>query len=807
MRFADSFTQTPVRLCYPFMPDANVASQPGYRVHPMPDSVQKNVVSLEAYEQMRRSPIDGPGAQSLREAGRLTTDRLNTLLERMMDRVDDALFERAEKAENNMLQTRYFDAMRELRLIRRDISEDFITLFTTWFNEGIPRDKETGGLELDWENDSPAMGLVDSDDLEEQLAITNLVNKIRGNCKQSLFALDKRIGFLLRDPDLERWQNPLGPEAVCHAFRDAAKRIESGLEIRLVIFKLFDHYVASHLDATYKEVNQHLIKLGVLPEIRASLRRPAAAPGRPAQSPGWSDPASTPVSAGDYLSPPMATGITPCYRNTPQIPDAASVPMATGIESHHQAQRQFPDAASVPMAAGIQSSQIGQNAVSASISALTFLQHGEVSGAGLGAVLIDPAELASGHLNVLHGIKKSELAQNLGKTGDMTIGIVAMLFDYILEDKNIPHAMRAMIGRLQIPVLKVALLDNEFFARKSHPARLLLNRLASTAMGWNEQAGEQDPIYLQIESTVQTVLDRFEDDISLFATLVEELEKFVRDTEQRAELRAERSAKVMEGQERLEAAKSTTMEEIEPRISGDDSLDFVREFVATHWKNLLFVICARQGKDSDAWNQAVATMDQLIWSVKPKRTPEQRQRLVAMQPRLLNSLRLGMERLSIPPTERDDFIAKLVRAHGRTAIRSDSTEQTVTGDRETEQSSDVAAVAEIKKPARVSTKSETAHEGNVNVPDDQHTAAARQLAVGTWLEFLDSDGQSKRAKLSWVSPITGTLLFTDREGLKAGNYGLDEIAHLLRGARARVLNTAPLMDRAVSTVLEEYNNQ
>ena len=84
---------------------------------------------------------------------------------------------------------------------------------------------------------------------------------------------------------------------------------------------------------------------------------------------------------------------------------------------------------------------------------------------------------------------------------------------------------------------------------------------------------------------------------------------------------------------------------------------------------------------------------------------------------------------------------------------------------------------------------------------------AQQLAVGTWLEFLDSDGQPTRAKLSWVSPITGTLLFTDREGLKAGNYSVDEIAHMLRGARARVLNTSPLMDRAVSTVLQEYKNQ
>jgi hypothetical protein len=75
------------------------------------------------------------------------------------------------------------------------------------------------------------------------------------------------------------------------------------------------------------------------------------------------------------------------------------------------------------------------------------------------------------------------------------------------------------------------------------------------------------------------------------------------------------------------------------------------------------------------------------------------------------------------------------------------------------------------------------------------------------LEFLGSDGLAKRAKISWISPITGTLLFTDREGLKAGNYSIDEIGHLLRCARARILNTAPLMDRAVNTVLKEYKDR
>ena len=89
-------------------------------------------------------------------------------------------------------------------------------------------------------------------------------------------------------------------------------------------------------------------------------------------------------------------------------------------------------------------------------------------------------------------------------------------------------------------------------------------------------------------------------------------------------------------------------------------------------------------------------------------------------------------------------------------------------------------------------------------PSDEFTARARRLTSGKWVEFSGTDGKRQRAKLSWISPITNTYLFTDRKGLKVGNYSLDEFALLLRCARARVLDTAPLMDRAVSTVLKEY---
>jgi len=732
------------------------------------DSTEKNIVNLEDYGQIRRGLGNGPSCQALRDVHMLASERLKHLIEHMMDKVDDTLFARAEKAENNMAQTQHFDAMRELRIIRKDIEEDFYTLLTACFNKGVPRRTEmSGSLSMSWDDGNPELGLVDKNDLEEDLAISNMVNKIRGNCAQTLYALDRRIGFLIGDPDLERWHNPMGPESVCDAFREAADRIETGIEIRLVIFKLFDQYIVTHMDALYKEVNQHLIKLGVLPEIKAVIRKSSYAIPPSSQSPG---------NGGSPGRSGAEPNEAPAYGPAPGAHGAGAIP-AYGY-------------ASMPP----------------SIGPLTFLQHGGYPEGDLEGFQISNDDLASGQVNILHGIKGSPLAQGMGKTGDMTIGIVAMLFDYILDDKNIPDAMRALLGRLQIPVLKVALLDREFFSRKSHPARQLLNRLASTAVGWDEQQGDKDPVYRKIEAIVQTILERFEDNVALFDDLLQDFESFLSKVEEQAELRAERSAKVMEGQERLEVAKSTTMEEIEPRISDEVNLDFVREFIVTHWKNLLFICCARNGNDSDTWKQAVNTMEDLIWSIKPKRTPEERQRLVKMQPTLLENLRSGMERLSIPATERDDFIAKLVRAHGRTAI-SKPEAGSQSGNPPDKVQTDAPRSVEPNAGRTAGKGDEPAAVQNMAIEiDDRYTARASQIAPGTWLEFVGADGQATRAKLSWVSPITGTFLFTDRQGLKAGNYGVQELAQLLRSRHAKILNASPLMDRAVSTVLKEYQN-
>ena len=532
----------------------------------MSDTAKQNVVSLEDYAQTTRGMGNGACAEALRSVRNLVEKKLARNFSHMLSKIDDALFGRAEMAESRELQAQYHHAMQTLGNIRKEFAADFVNHFNNQFNQGIPRQTQFGDSVMPACDSSGFGGIFpDKSNSEENRAIANMVHKAREDCAQLLPALDRRIGFLLHDPDLEQWQNPLGPEAICAAFQGAARVIDTGLEIRLLIFKLFDQYVISNMDELYKELNQYLVKMGVMPDINSTLNSDAG-----------------PEAGVDSVA---------AVRSAPSQPFDSVPPPA-----------------------------------------------GQPAGADRQASV---------------------------QSDDMTIDIVAMLFDYILDDRNIPIPMRALLGRLQIPLVKVAMLEREFFSRKSHPARQLLNGLATTATGCDPQQGDEDPSYRKVEAIVQTIVDEFETDTSLFQTLLDDLDSFRSTEQQQAGIRAGVSVKVMQEQKRLDAAKSTTMREIEPRISEQNNVEFVHEFITTHWKNLLFITCARQGKNSDTWKQVVSTMDDLIWSVQPKNTDAERQRLATMQPKLLNKLREGMQRLSIAPTERDTFIARLVDTHGQ----------------------------------------------------------------------------------------------------------------------------------------------
>jgi len=270
-------------------------------------------------------------------------------------------------------------------------------------------------------------------------------------------------------------------------------------------------------------------------------------------------------------------------------------------------------------------------------------------------------------VNVLRELKAAAREAPLSHLDASTIDLVAMLFDFVFDDDSIPAAVKARLGRLQIPVLKVALLDRTFFSSSAHPARRLVDLLAQASIGADGREGGDAALVL-VDSVVDAVLADFETDLELFEKQVARVNAFIVQ-QGRAEAEVvERSARLIEAREREEIARAVGEEEVARRLQVRIwAPPPVRDMLLGPWVRALGAVHLAEGEGSPAWQALLHAMDDLLWSVEPKASPDERKRLVAMLPGMLRRLHEGFARASIPEAERDEFFGALVDCHAQAA--------------------------------------------------------------------------------------------------------------------------------------------
>jgi hypothetical protein len=425
--------------------------------------------------------------------------------------------------------------------------------------------------------------------------------------------------------------------------------------------------------------------------------------------------------------------------------------------------------------------------------------------------------IPEGTHNVLRDLQESPLGQRANQLEAMTIEMVAMLFDFIFDTRDLPDGIKALLARLQIPVLKVAMLDGAFFARKAHPSRLLVNALAAAGLGWSPAMGQDDPLYRTIDRIVHRIIDGFGDNLGIFDELRAELEAFLTSEEQAAEANFSTTAEAINEGDRKDLASVIAKSEVERRVESYPIPRFLAQFLRQKWQVTLEGIYLRDGDDSDAWSSSVATLEDLVWSVQPKKTPEDRKHLVALLPSLLKRLAAGVPPAQWGAGEREAFMANLVEAHAAAvkpslatvpsptaavaeAARAEAEVAKASGDAEAAARAEALAVAmEPAEPAEL--------DFGPAILEDEYLEIARSLDRGMWVEFEDSDAQLSFAKLAWISPLRGTYLFTNRQGQKALSMTAEELADQFRANRARLVEAEPLIDRAFSSVISELTDR
>ena len=743
----------------------------------------------------------------------------------MLDRVGDLLMARAERSGIREEQTLCLDARAILIKERNTLMADFEHNLRKLVDErmvGKPEAKEHFS-----QVDVKKLTLVDTSAMDESVLSSNIIRVMENQCEAELRELNRGVGYLLGRPDLETAANPLAPTTIVEAFTQALHGIGGDERIKLAILKELNHTSLGDINAIYADLNRHIEGLQILPQQRAAaiIRSPTA---DRVHGNGKGDQVAGPAPEIDLMavlqrlvnanmamrSPAakMPAGLPPGGIQVPSL-DGAGPPSVS---------RGFPAGAFGFGAGGGAGAQMGQAGQRILITpeladALGRLQHGE-TGFDFGGAPLHVTGLQQDMHNVLRDIQESPLGERANQLEAMTIELVAMLFDFIFETRDLPDSIKALVGRLQIPVLKAAMLDGAFFSKKSHPSRLLVNALADAGIGWSPTMGQDDPLYRKIEQIVHRILDDFTDDVGLFDELRKDLEAFLADEERAAELTIQSTADEINQRDHQEIAQLVARSEIERRLREFPAPNFLASFLRDKWTGTLTQLYLHEGEDSEAWMSALSTLDDLIWSVQPKRISDDRRKLVAMLRNLLKQLHGGLHKLTWEPGERERFMSNLVEAHAAAvkpslastplptvavaeAATAAAEQATAKGDIET--ATKARALAEAMTPAPPVPEPEPMPEG----VQDRFAEVAASLERGMWVEFEGEDGHLAFAKLAWVSPLRGTYLFTNRQGQKAVSLTADELAERFRTDRARLVEAAPLVDRAFVSMMAKLEEK
>ena len=766
---------------------------------------------------------------------RFSLEGLSDLIRVMMESVDDALFELSDKVDNDRERNMYFEAMREVRMKREALKRQFDVEMEQCFESAI-----NGKSESIVDDDDTELTLIEYDDLEDSIAIGNMISRARPQFEDDLFAVSERLKLVLKRKELQADENPLDPQAICDSFHNASELLETDIQVKLIFYKLFERYVVNNLGHFYREVNTQFVEKGVLPGFKADQERMR-------QTTSF-----------------MANRIR--NNSAPVIPNGlvTGENVAISGENLFATLQQAITTGNVPMA-GASAPPAGNYSSADFVTALSGLQ--TTSYAGQPVDTIDPQNIRVANQQQLQSFRQENQHQVSG-TDNQTIDVVSMLFDFFFDDDALPAPIKVLIGRLQIPMLKVAIIDKDFFNQIKHPARKLLDSISRASLGWSDKPGDEQALIEKTEEIVNFLINEFSDDISVFEQAYADFENFL----QKQESISDKAQQEIEQQElakeqQIEQARAAA-EQVIAKLTRNRELSFeVIDFLETTWSSVLFNAYLSLGDSSNHWRNLKRISTTFVWTLVPKFTEQERLKIIKTIPALLRALSKGMDLLNIKAEVQNRIFQMLAGEHARVVkltsknivtrvddetiwpedagaaafARAQGIDPAEAPDLEltTDQNGEIEIVAneedddsitiisaaatadviddlnrftvgvkqgQIKVDEEIVMQSAAGEEFDLFDDDETHQQQARDIEIGSWVEFIESDSKNLVARLSWKSKVTGNLVFVNRQGHKVRNLTTYSFALELRAERAKCIESSSVFDRAIYTIMTKVKH-
>lgn len=798
---------------------------------------------LELINQKGREPIQPP--RVLDHIKKTSIGNCEQLLAHLFSATDDLFYDLSKRASSNNEQNLYFEAMREIRVKRegianqflREVSESFSTLIDAPFDN-----------QFDDEDDEAAnLSIVEGDDLEVDLARSNMVGRARDLFYSELNELCLRLDHLLLQVEVNEDNNPIDPQQMADAFLSACQaKLQIDIKAKLILFKLFEKHVLKQLGHMYADANQILLDAGILPKIPKSMDKRGAVHGGAQQ--GEADESAQQHAAQqeaayqeapaqefrlgyDALSLLMATARNLAFGIPTQGMPQQGGPVQGATQAFYPGAQGLPGQGAqgygVPYGVNMGTLPSGYNCYLYSANPGPIMASPELTSMLTQSQPIFDQQFVSNAQprNIVGDVVQQVLAeknpqepQKLDQNDENVINLVAMFFDQILADETLPVAIQSLICRIQIPILKVAIRDHSFFSNPQHPARELINAITKVGIGFDESKPlERDPLYKKIVEVVQVLNRQYKTDDSIFSELKSDLEALVDRESRKSAMVEERTTQSEEGKSKIKQARAAAQQLLYQKLKDVELPEVVHDFLTRHWLQVMVFCYLKHGQESNEWVANEQSITDLIWISTPHTDARSVTRRERLFPELMDRLEFGLEGSIDDANIRRNTVNEMEKVLSELHSKHDNEFESF------EEEAPAAPAAEFK-PLNEEQKEALGRGENDPKSWDEMTAVERQQAryeelssqyfeaaknmpVGRWFEYFDADN-SKTLRCKLASKIDSeTYIFVNRMGFKVLDRSRKQFAYDMQFGRAKNLDTNPFFDRIMGKVVSTLSDQ
>ena len=717
------------------------------------------------------------------------------------DHLDDALFNMAEKAESNELQSDYFFFMNEIRkkkdLMLRKFTDRIQTVFNKFNNSDykfFPGTNDTTATD----SSNIKLSLIDEHELDYKLAISNMVGKADTHLHQQLYAFQKRFSLLAGGKELKNDQIPVSPFVIVESFARTLEHLVVTGTVELIILKLFERNLIPNLIELYHKINSYLIEQGILPSLKFQPLPEAA---------NRLNSASANSNREIKKEQPSLTNNDHRlnYNQNNQVPgEYYDENYQLIFDAFRQMQNQ--DMISSPNTYGSRVDFPVYDAPKIN-KALLALRNIEINSGDSLQPIFSPTELKNALLKQLEHSASGKETKRVKQQDEDTIDLVGMLFQFLVDDRNLPDKIQALLAKLQIPYLHIALQDRRIFSNKENSARKLLDNLAQAAIGWNEKNDKKGKFINKIKQIVYVILNSDYNDID-FSGLIDDFQKFFNKEQKRVYVSEKRTSEKALAQDKILKAKEATAQILQSRMKKFYLPKNITEILLNSWASVLTLIHLRHKDKPEIIDKYIKFVDKLIFaSVQNKKvnaTPTQIKNVIN---HYCEGLKLvaydepGIKKKGL------ELYEQLLEINDLKAIDRKFEHEYIHAVKlfeEIDENAEKPDIFNYLTDNQIQNKSDT----EIKHIEDSYLDTAKRLKPGDWVEFAtEQKNKLVRAKLSWISPITHKLLFVDSKGIKVSDKSLNEVALNFRQKTAIIIEQKPIFDRAMIAIAKKVTTK